>query len=325
VTRRSFLERELAEARSTFEAVGPDDEVRVWAASGALTPAEHAAWLASARGSLPHRLLVALIVAGVVDVQELRQRLMAAHEAIVEQPYEDGEEPPMLGGEAVELRAWWAACELVLLDGLSDSEERLARVADAEFQRRLTDSYLADVAEAGRPSDIGLGEALRPIFEGLRVRSLDPDAFERAKGLLALRWGADAADEAMDVLTERFLVSGGVERALLKLPAVANYLKTTAGHAGAGRDAEISWDIVRVESHDEGPEGLAVARDLERAISEEFLPSLPRRMREDFIEVRLKQRKAAELARATGRSQAAVSKNLDKADRRVRKFLADRG
>jgi DNA-directed RNA polymerase specialized sigma24 family protein len=66
-------------------------------------------------------------------------------------------------------------------------------------------------------------------------------------------------------------------------------------------------------------------RDLLQDIETQFLPSLPRAMRADFLAVRWGRESAAEVARRTGRSRAAVSKNLAEFQKRLDNFLVQRG
>jgi hypothetical protein len=54
------------------------------------------------------------------------------------------------------------------------------------------------------------------------------------------------------------------------------------------------------------------------------VPQLPAAMRDDFVAVRIHGERAGQRAHSTGRSAAAVSKNLTSADTRLRTFLAER-
>jgi len=354
--RRTFWQRQADEARAKLKATGSDDEVFDWAAQDALTASEYEGWLADADKSPEYATLATLILNDPRlyprAISDLRGRLHEMHGEIFAAPYGD-EEQAEHAKALTYISGWSLACDRLLFDGLdeADRQARLARIRRPEFARRVDDNYADQTIEAGRSGDSGAAPILREffstlknggqpsqeMFDALRER-FDPSSrepFDRPATWDVLRVA----------LEDNFLVAGGYRRALLTLPLVVAYLRTTARRAYAEerrRDARTgtpsNYRTLEIERSDldndetavepGAPESVELTvelREILRSIQADFLPSLPPAMRTDFVAVKLEGEPAADVARRTSRSRAAVSKNLAVALERLKNFLAQRG
>jgi hypothetical protein len=356
MSKRTFWQRQADDARDRLGATGSDDEVLDWAAEDSLKPAEFEGWVANA-DKLPEYAALVTLVANdprlyPQAIWDLRSRLQKMHGELLGAPYEDD------GQEAVEKTGteivhWRIACDRLLFYGLqeTDQQARLARIRRPEFIRSVDEDYVDQTIEAGRPADRGAAPVLREFFRILaRGGQPPPEMFEAIRHRFdpSVRGRFDRPetfDSLMTAIEDKFLMTGGYRRALLTLPKVVDYLRTTAQRAygrDRGRDAASGTpsnprflEIIRSDIDDhhddvepaaqESVERVSEQRDLLQDIETQFLPSLPRAMRADFLAVRMEQESAADVARRTNRSRAAVSKNLAEFQKRLDNFLVQRG
>ena len=330
--KRSVSQRALDDARRDLRAIGTDDEPRAWAQGFVVTPDEYRALILSAPTRDPYQSLAAAIRAGMIDyprdIQTLQGYVAGYHAAMLSTPHLDheGARIEAIGRICVE---WEATCAALLLDGLPDADERLARLDRPEIAGAATDEFLDEVAGSDRATDSPSVARLRAVFEAAIGRDIEAGT----AALAAIE--QDHGQDVIEVFTGAYFESTrGYRRALLTLPAVANWLRTVAGHSAThgtslverdgGQERE-AVEAVPDNWQDHDPAEQVQTRATVNAILREFLPSLPPAMRRDFEAVKLRDERAADLARRTDRSKAAVSQSLKEADQRLRKFLDDRG
>lgn len=343
MTRRNVAQRLLSEGRGQLSAVGDDEGVMAWAVEASATSAEFKAVLAQAPLTLEYQTLRALVGADRLSyptaVQAIRKHVEGLHGRLLDAPFSD-EEIPAIEREGTQLLRWQIACDHLLLEGTDNAEETLARLDDPAFQRLGAIKIADDVIRSGESTDKGVAQPLRAFFAALidgdspSIEALRPHLDPASRGAVQR---PEVFDQIIEALEDRFLMTGGYRRALLSLPAVVNYLGTTGRRASMAlaNDDRRSLEIERLDvdgASTMSAEDAAAARqdaidaaDLIVAIEREFLPSLPRRIREDFVAVRLRRERAVDVATRTGRSRAAVSQNLARASELFEAFRATRG
>jgi DNA-directed RNA polymerase specialized sigma24 family protein len=360
MSKKSYWQRVAQAGHDELALKGSDEEVLAWAAKDGLTPTEFESWLAQADQLSEYACLQAEVRAGIRaypdGVQQMLADLEADHDRLLRVPLDEADEP-VREQEGTRNTRWRIACTRMLWDGLSDQQQEaaLARIRRPEFAHRVTATFIDEAIESGRADDRGAVPVLREYFEELangKTPSADSHAaliarFDKPTGPLQR---PAVADEVTAVLEDRFLLTGGYRRALLHLPEVAAYLRTTSKRAAA-RNSELDAETGGVSSpvpmeldpdDDDEEAGHRPRRGVEpeaaertgdtvegrltvEAVHTAFLPGLPDRMRADFLAVRVDGHRTIDVARESGRTAAAVSKNVAEASRRLRNFLAGRG
>ncbi len=226
--------------------------------------------------------------------------------------------------------AWRAlAADAVIVRYTPDLAARVERLRSTATADRIRDVAIDDIIEYAATFDKGVSvRTIRAYLQAARQGS-GADLIAACDRLVAtLDRDPDIAQVMIDeVLTDKVLSGSSVRRALVNLPALMNYLHRAALNEWTNqqrrhRDVEIER-VPGLVAADQ-PERLTIERDEAVALRSE-IDALPAAMRADWRAVRIDGQKGVTLAKSSGRSSAAVSKNVHAADARLRKFFANRG
>lgn len=240
-------------------------------------------------------------------------------------------EPEEEGKEAARrLLLLWRALAIDAAIALStDLADRIERVRSQATSDRLRDAYVDAVIEAAAVQTTPRARTLHHLLTA--ARDDDHAAFSGALDSLRtiIDRDPDVAQVVIDrVVVDRVIVEGSIRRALVNLPEFMTYLKdarrTESERTNHRRLREVEIEHVPDPTASDDPEAIVVDRDMVSNVLA-FVDSLPSAMRSDWLAVHRDGRSAAEVARATERSAAALSQSLARADARIRKFLATGG
>lgn len=336
MTRRTFHQHELERLRGGTErrAIGGDAKLAAAASEGdAPDPAaDYRASLATA-ASLPEfrELLGELFSRPEVHEGRGMQWLRAERRRrwdlwqieVASREYAPEDEPAVSAAlQPLFLRALAAdavEASLYAMYAPGHLADRINGLSTAATTDRIANAFIDSVIAVGLATS-RRASAIRDVLLAMRDTAPEEYAVACARLIQSVDAHPDLAQHVIDsVIVDKVIVPGSVRRALVNLPSLVSYFDGAIRNArtsrGRGREVEI-------ESVPEIADGLDTeALVIERADLAAFVESLPSAMRADFEAVRVQGRSAAEVARATNRSKAALSKSLRQADTRLHEFL----
>jgi hypothetical protein len=312
-------------------AIGGDSELRAAAADDELTADEYLLSLVAVQQRREFAEIVSEFLARQ-DVEWLKAESARRWEAHAAAIRETVYSPDTEGAVAVDLMAlaWRAlAAVAVIVRFTPDWAARVERIRSTASADRVRDAAIDEIIEYAALFDRGVSvRAVRAYLRAARDGS-GADLIEACDRLLAiLDRDPDIAQVMVDeVLADKVVSGASIRRALVNLPALMVYLRGGARNARTaqqrhGRDVEIERVPELVGAGE--PERLTIEREEADELRSE-IDALPAAMRADWRARRIDGQRAVDIARASGRSPAAVSKNIAAADARLRKFFATRG
>ena len=332
---RTFLSHELRRVREATarRALGGDQPVAAAAAEGAADAEGYLSMLIAA-DSRPEFAQMVQKVRDRRDVSWLQperiRRWDAHRDALLALEYHADDE--MAASQTLVPLLWSAlVADRVVALGVPDLDQRIERLRSPATAERLQEAFIDEVIAHSVADDRSVRiKVLRAYLIAVRL-DLGPDLSDVAGRLTKiLDADPDLAQEVVDeVLVDGVVAGGSIRRALLNLPSLVRYLEGAMRNARTSRgrrwDREVEIEAIDAEpTSGNDPAGLVI--ESERAGElRDFVATMPPAMRDDFVAVRLQGRRAAEVAVESGRSAAAVSKNIKAADDRLRTFLVDRG